>query len=260
MLSAEHTRQGSAVDVARQVLTGLGAVTQAVLPVLLARRFRFAEPPPEVISPAGWTFTAWLPIYAGSLVYAVDQARPAARSRELVREVGWPLAGALLANGAWAPLVLRRHYWSAQAALLCAAGWAELARRRLGRAAARTTSGDPLTRLDRGGLAPTVGMLAAWSAAAGGVNLAALLVAAGPVPAGQAADVVGGAILLGLGTAGAAGLSATGASGPVARAYAATLLWALAGVADGRRHTSRTVAAVAAVAALPVVRAALRRP
>lgn len=187
----------SAEDRSRQALTLVGAVAQAALPLVLIPRFRFVEPPPDVISPAGWAVSVWLPIYAGSLAYAVDQARPGTRERELLREVGWPLAGAFLANGAWAPLVLRRRYWSAQAALLGIAGLAEVARRRLGRAAAR---GVPLTRPDTVALAPTVGMLAAWGAAASGVNLAAMLVAEGLVPRGWPAEVTGGAVLLGLGS------------------------------------------------------------
>lgn len=250
MLSAEDK------TIVRQVATVVGAVSQAILPAMLFRRFRFDEPPPEVISPARWAFAAWLPIYAGSLGYAVDQVRAGSRDRELLREVGWPLAGAFLANGAWAPLVVRRRYWSAQTALVAIAGLAEVARRRLDRATAR---GVPLTRAEAVALAPTVGMLAAWSAVASGVNLASMLVGEGPVPKGGPAEVAGGALLLGLGAVGTVGLSATDASATASRAYAATLLWALAGVVDGRRRTSPALAVVAAVAAIPVIRVAVRR-
>lgn len=231
-------------DVARQVATVVGALAQAALPTVLLPRVRDDLRPPAVAQPAPWAFTIWLPIYAASAAHAVRQARPTLRADPLLRGVGWPLATAFLSVGAWAPLVYRRRYWAAQAALAGTALLAGAARARVSRA---PTGAVPPS------LALTTGLLAGWGAAACGVNLASLLVGAGPVPAGRPATATGTAIALALGALGAVTLPAP-ASTTTQRVYGATLLWALAGVADGRRRASPPVAAAAALAAVPVLR------
>ncbi len=233
-----------AADVARQVATVVGAVAQAVLPAVLLPRVRRDLRPPEVAQPAAWAFIVWLPIYAATAVHAAQQARPALRSDPVLRDAGPPLAGAFLATGAWAPLVYGRRYRAAQAALAGTALLSGIARARVDRAPREAV---PLS------LALTTGSLAAWGAAACGVNLASLVVAEGVVPAGRPASAAGVVTALALGGLGVATLPARAAT-PVQRAYGATLAWALVGVAVGRRASSRPVAAAAAVAVLPVLR------
>ncbi len=177
-------------------------------------------------------------------MHAARQARPALRADPLLRSAGWPLAGALLSTGAWAPLVYRRRYRAAQAALAGTVLPAGIARARVDRAPRETV---PLS------LALATGSLAGWGAAACGVNLASLVVGEGLVPAGRPASAAGIATVLALGGLGVATLPARTAT-PLQRAYGATLAWALVGVADGRRRSSRPVAAAAVVAALPVLR------
>ncbi len=113
--------------------------------------------------------------------------------------------------------------------------------------------GGPHARGRCGDETLAAGSLAGWGAAACGVNLASLVVGEGLVPAGRPASAAGIATALALGGLGVATLPARTAT-PLQRVHGATLVWALVGVADGRRASSRPVAAAAVVAALPVLR------
>ncbi len=55
-----------------------------------------------LITPAGWAFSVWGPLYAGSLAYAVFQMLPAQHRNSLLGRIGWPSAGAFLGNAMWA--------------------------------------------------------------------------------------------------------------------------------------------------------------
>jgi hypothetical protein len=50
---------------------------------------------------AGWAFTIWAPIYVGFLAYAVYQALPAQRGREIHRRTGWWMAASAVFNPLW---------------------------------------------------------------------------------------------------------------------------------------------------------------
>lgn len=54
-----------------------------------------------LITPAGWAFAIWGPLYFGTLVYTVYQLLPATRERDLVRRIGWHFALAVLGNALW---------------------------------------------------------------------------------------------------------------------------------------------------------------
>ena len=55
-----------------------------------------------LITPAGWAFSIWGPLYAGCLVFAVYQAFPSQRANMLLAHIRWPAAGAFLGNALWA--------------------------------------------------------------------------------------------------------------------------------------------------------------
>ena len=55
-----------------------------------------------LITPAGWAFAIWGPLYFGSVVFAVYQALPAQKSNALLHRIGWFAAAAFLGNGLWA--------------------------------------------------------------------------------------------------------------------------------------------------------------
>jgi hypothetical protein len=50
---------------------------------------------------AGWALAAWLPIYVGFLAYAIFQALPGQRSREVHRLTGWWMASSAAFNAGW---------------------------------------------------------------------------------------------------------------------------------------------------------------
>lgn len=239
-------------DSSRQVLTCAAAAAQVLLPTLYGPRFRGEDAPPDVIQPAGYAFTIWFPIFASSVAYAIQQARPTARTRPVWRAAGWPLAGAFAATGIWAPLVRSGRFWSAQAALAAIAALAETGRRRVALAERR----NELTAAEVAAVAPAAGMLAAWGQAACGVNLAAMLVDKDIVPAGPKAETLGAALLAALGTLGVGAVSAPERAGVSSRFYAGTLLWAFLGVIIGQRRRSRSATLTAAGAALAILGAA----
>lgn len=249
------SRRDDIDDITRQVATVIGALAQCALPALLLSRRRPTLRPPETVQPAPWAFAIWLPIYGTSFVYAAYQARRSLRDQPLLREVGRPLAGAYLALGAWAPLLVKERYWSAQAALAAAAGLAGTARHRL----AATDAEGLLTSSERAVLVAPVGMLAGWSAAAAGVNLSAMVVGKGPLRTRRSGEIAGAAILLGLGGVGGLTVTTDGSATATGRVYGGTLLWALVGVFFGRRKVSTPLAVTALVAAIPVVGALSRR-
>ncbi|WP_324261389.1 hypothetical protein U4960_14865 [Altererythrobacter sp. H2] len=55
-----------------------------------------------LITPAGWAFAIWGPLFLGSAVFAVWQALPRQRRNALVHRIGWWAAIALAAQGVWA--------------------------------------------------------------------------------------------------------------------------------------------------------------
>jgi len=55
-----------------------------------------------LITPAGYAFAIWGPLFLGSAVFAIWQALPGQRDDALCRAIGWPAALALSMQGVWA--------------------------------------------------------------------------------------------------------------------------------------------------------------
>lgn len=55
-----------------------------------------------LITPAGWAFAIWGPLYLGSVIFAIWQFLPGQRDNTLLDRIGWPAAGVFFANGVWA--------------------------------------------------------------------------------------------------------------------------------------------------------------
>ena len=70
------------------------------------------------VTPAGWAFTIWAVIYAGSVVLAVYQLLPSQLPRRLHRQTGWWLVGAFTASTVWVPLFGTRIIWLSQIAIV----------------------------------------------------------------------------------------------------------------------------------------------
>lgn len=245
----------AAGDRSRQAFTCVAAAGQVLLPTVYGPRFRGEDTPPNVIQPAPYAFAVWFPIFASSIAYAVQQARGPARTRDVWRAAGWPLAGAFAAAGLWAPLARSGRVWGAQAALTALAVLAGRGRRRI----AQAEAAGGLSGAEVAVAAPTAGMLAAWGQAACGVNLAAVLVERGIVPAGPKAATVGATLLAGLGALGARAAAGPERASVSSRTYVGTLLWAFAGVMVGQRRRSRSAVAAAAAAAVVLLAAGIRK-
>ncbi len=54
-----------------------------------------------LITPAGWAFAIWGPLYLGTIIFAVYQLLPRHRDSALVRRIGWHFALAVLGNALW---------------------------------------------------------------------------------------------------------------------------------------------------------------
>ena len=61
-----------------------------------------------LFTPAGYTFSVWGPIYLGLTAYAIYQALPGQRDREIHRRVGWLAIAAAVANAIWTPIFTLR--------------------------------------------------------------------------------------------------------------------------------------------------------
>lgn len=55
-----------------------------------------------LITPGGWAFSVWGLPYAGSFVFAADQALGAQRDNTFFAQLRWPAAGAFAGNAIWA--------------------------------------------------------------------------------------------------------------------------------------------------------------
>lgn len=201
------------------------------------------------ITPAGWAFSIWGPLFAGSVAYALYQAAPAQRDNPLLARIGWASAGAFLGNAAWA---LYTQFLALNAGSALIILFTLLCLLHIYRSFALAPA--PFTRGEQWLVVLPLSALAAWLTAASIVNIAAVLAYHG-VDAGEATGTVAGGVVL-LGGAIAATAVWTGRGNPW---YALVFLWALAGIysAGGSRFSQVAIAAIVAavlVAGTAVVR------
>lgn len=147
-----------------------------------------------LITPAGWAFAIWGPLFALSIIFAVWQALPAQRGNGLLNRIAWPAAIALGAQGVWSVYTQLANLTFLSVAIILVSLGALLA---VMRALVAEAS---LSRAERLFVAPAFSALAAWLTAASIVNIAASLkyhgiAGADPAP-GVAAAMIGiGAII-----------------------------------------------------------------
>lgn len=202
-----------------------------------------------LITPAGWAFAIWGPLYAGSLAYAVYQALPAQHGDPLLERIGWPSAGAFFGNAAWALYTQSFGLSAISAAIILFTLLCLLA---IYRSFAQARHG--FTLAEHLCVVLPLSALAAWLTAATIVNIAAALQFHGleaPLDMGWLAAAV---VLTG-GIIAAAALARAGGN----PWYALVFLWALAAIyADGGQR-SVPVAGAAVLAAVLVAGATLLR-
>lgn len=196
-----------------------------------------------LVTPAGWAFAIWGPLFVGAVLFAIYQLLPAQRRDELLHAVAWPAAGAFLGNGLWA-VYTQLHALTALSVLIIVFTLSCLLTIYRRFVALRRD----FTRSERWLVMLPLSALAAWLTAATIVNIAATLhyygVDAGPENAVVAAAVVavGGVI--------AAIAIARGKGNPV---YALVFLWALSAIYAAGGQAEPAVAYAAIVAAVLVI-------
>ncbi len=122
-----------------------------------------------LITPAGWAFAIWGPLFLLSIAFAVWQALPAQRNNALLARIGWPAAVALAAQGVWSTYTqLANLTFVSVAIILVSLGGLLIVLRAL-------VAAPALSRGERIFAAPAFSALAAWLTAASIVNIAASL-------------------------------------------------------------------------------------
>ena len=196
-----------------------------------------------LITPAGWAFAIWGPLFFGSALYAVWQALPAQRDNVLLGKIGWASVVALSMQGVWAIYTQFANLTVISAIIILTSLIALLAILRTLVAFER-----PFTLAERTIAAITFSALAAWLTAASIVNITASLVyhgvgGEGAYPLITAALVVVGGLIAALATARSRG-------NPW---YALVFCWALLAIYARGGQESGAIALATLVAGLFVV-------
>lgn len=122
-----------------------------------------------LITPVGWAFAIWGPLFLLSALFALWQALPAQRHNALLNRIGWPAAIAFAAQGVWSTYTQIDNL-TAMSVLIIAISLVCLLSVMRTLAAARA-----LSLPERLFVAPAFSALTAWLSAATIVNVAATL-------------------------------------------------------------------------------------
>ena len=123
-----------------------------------------------LITPSGWAFAIWGPLFLGSALFAIWQALPAQRDNALLNRIAWPAAFALAAQGVWATYTQFANLTFISAIILVTSLIGLLACLRALSQQATLSAGE------RWLAALVLSALAAWLTAASIVNISATLV------------------------------------------------------------------------------------
>ncbi|MBX7539911.1 hypothetical protein [Qipengyuania sphaerica] len=154
-----------------------------------------------LITPSGWAFAIWGPLFFGSAVYAVWQILPGQRDNTLLAQIGWPSVIALSFQGLWAIYTQFANLTFVSALIILTSLGALLT------ILNRLVSFErPFSLAERLIVTITFSALAAWLTAASIVNISASLVYHGVGGSGQyplvtAAIVAVGGVIAAIATA-----------------------------------------------------------
>lgn len=201
-----------------------------------------------LITPAGWAFAIWGPLFFGSVVFAVWQALPAQRDNALIDRIGWPAAVALAAQGVWATYTQFANLTFISAVIIVVSLLGLLAVLRA------CVSARTLTTGERWVLALPFSALAAWLTAATIVNITASLTYHGIGGGGAYPGVTALIVLVGGAIAALAVWRSRGNPW-----YSAVFCWALLAIYFRGGQVSGFIAAACVIAALAVLYAMLAK-
>jgi len=172
-----------------------------------------------LITPSGWAFAIWGPLFLGSALFAIWQALRAQRHNPLLDRIAWPASIALAAQGVWATYTQFASLTFVSALIiLVSLGGLLFCLRVLSRA-------EALSPGERWFAALVLSALAAWLTAASIVNISASLVYHG-IGGGFANPLVA-AVMVGVGGVVAALAVGRSRGNPW---YALVFCWALAAI------------------------------
>jgi hypothetical protein len=118
-----------------------------------------------VITPPGFAFAVWAPIFAGCVASTVGQCLPAGRGDPVSRRTGWPLAGAYAVNTIWSLAAQTDRFAATPYLLPVAAALAGIAHLRL--------QGTPPASGPVAVTSVSTGLLLGWTTVASAVNVLA---------------------------------------------------------------------------------------
>ena len=196
-----------------------------------------------LVTPAGFAFAIWGPLFFGSALYAIWQALPAQRDNVLLAKIGWASVLALSMQGIWAIYTQFFNLTFVSALIILTSLAALLAILRTLVAFER-----PFSLAERTIVAITFSALAAWLTAASIVNITASLVYHGvgesdAFPLLAAGLVVVGGLIAAVATARSRG-------NPW---YGLTFCWALFGIYSRGGQVEGNIALATLLAALLVI-------
>ncbi len=206
-----------------------------------------------LITPSGWAFAIWGPLFFGSAVFAIWQALPSQSTNALLDRIAWPAAIALAAQGVWAIYTQFANLTAISAIIILVSLVGLLiCLRALVRA-------PTLSSQERWFAALALSALAAWLTAASIVNISATLVYHG-VAGGDATAPLAAAIMVAIGGIIAALATYRSRGNPW---YALVFCWALLAIYFRGGQEAQSIAGACIFSGLAVVVAmiaGLRKP
>lgn len=199
-----------------------------------------------LITPSGWAFAIWGPLFLGSAIFAIWQTLPAQRDNTLLDRIGWWSVLALSMQGVWATYTQFTNLTFVSALIIVASLVGLLAILRI------LVMHDQFSAGERWLVALVFSALAAWLTAATIVNITASLVYHG----------VGGGMDYPLLTAAIIAVGGMIAALAVARSrgnpwYALVFLWALTAIYFRGGQMSSAIAIACVVSGVVVIGAAV---
>ena len=242
--------KGDGRVLARRVAVVVGSFFQVVAPVFAAAPVgEVSGEARTLVVPADYAFVIWGPIFLLSFAFAAYQALPREREDPLLGRVGWWIGGAFWLNGVWVILFSARQFLLSEAVFLGVFACLFVAYRRVVGASARRALGGSGRWL----VALPLGLLFGWVTIANFAGIATTLVGVGLLDGGVGEASLGAVLLL-FGGLVASALVSYGKAGPSQGylAFAAAVLWGLAGIAVNQYEASLLTTGAAVVAAASV--------